>query len=303
MNVKTVSLHIELKERDDQMDEKQKKVSIILVNYNGINDTVECIKSIQKSDYANYEIVVVDNCSEDKLDILYQFEKVTLIINNENVGFGIANNIGAEYASNHGADYIMCLNNDTVINTDTIKKLVTSTNDTTITTGAIYYYNSKELWYGGGEVSRWKGNFRHKQYTENKDITFITGCCFMMTTNTYKKIGLFEKEYFMYYEDADFSIKAQQKEIRLLYLSDAVIWHKVGKSIDRSIGAKDYYLTRNRLYIINKYRNYFKCTAMLYFFVTRLSYILFGFCKRDNTDPIVNGIKAYKNKEMGKRKT
>ncbi|SEH46512.1 hypothetical protein SAMN02910265_00817 [Ruminococcus flavefaciens] len=284
------------------MGKKQKKVSIILVNYNGIHDTVECIKSIQKSDYTNFEIIVVDNCSDDKLDILYQFEKVVLIENDENVGFGIANNIGAEYASKHGADYIMCLNNDTVINNDTIKKLVTTTNDTTMTTGAIYYYNSKELWYGGGEVSKWKGNFRHKQYTESKNVTFLTGCCFMMTTNTYRKLGLFEKEYFMYYEDADFSLKALQHGIKLRYLSDAIIWHKVGKSINRSIGAKDYYLTRNRLYIISKYSNYFKCTAMLYFVASRLLYILFGYFKNENVDPIISGIKAYRNKEMGKKK-
>ena len=277
------------------------KISIILVNYNGTNDTIECIRSINQSDYDNIDIIVVDNNSQESCDAITEMPNVTLIKCKENVGFGIANNIGAECAVTHDAAYIMCLNNDTVIGHDTIGKMLRVTNDTTITTCAIYYYDSDELWYGGGEISRWKGNFRHKYYTINRNVSFVSGCCFVMTVNLYKEIGLFEKEYFMYYEDGDFSIKAQTNGVSLLYIYDAKIWHKVGRSIDRNIGAKDYYLTRNRLYILKKYKHYFRYTAKIYYYITRYIYIIMALMKGNDPAPIIDGFKAYRKNQMGKR--
>ncbi len=277
------------------------KISIILVNYNGIIDTIECIRSINQSDYENLDIIVVDNNSQESCDVIEELSNVKLIRCKENVGFGIANNIGAEYAVTHDATYIMCLNNDTVIEHDTIGKMLSVIDDMTITTCAIYYYDSDELWYGGGEISRWKGNFRHKHYTINRSVSFVSGCCFIMTANLYKKIGLFEKEYFMYYEDGDFSIKTQINGVRLLYIYDAKIWHKVGKSIDRNIGSKDYYLTRNRLYILDKYNKYFKVTAKVYFWFSRVLYVLSKVLKGNDPTPVFRGIKDYREKKMGKR--
>ena len=231
----------------------QDKIAIILINYNGMNDTLDCIESIMKSTYDNFLIYVVNNGSKDNCTILKEFDKVKLINLERNVGFGVANNIAAQRAINDGMDIIMCLNNDTIISNNTLEIMKKNLDNKSIVTCSIYYYsNPDKLWYGGGEISNYKGTFKHKEYVNNRNVTFVSGCCFMMTKSCFEKIGLFSKEYFMYYEDADFSIKAILNNITIKYITDTRIWHKVGMSIKNQIGAKDYYLTRNRLYILKK---------------------------------------------------
>lgn len=278
------------------------KIGIILVNYNGYEDTIACINSINKSSYKDYFIVVIDNNSKESFGDYKEFPNVIYKRLNENVGFGIANNIGAELAIREGASHILCLNNDTEIKTNTLAKLLEKSDKKTITTAAIYYYSNKnELWYGGGEISKFKGKFVHKQYKSDKEISFISGCCMLIPVNCIKDIGLFEKEYFMYYEDADFSIKALNNGYRLYYVYDAVVFHKVGKTVNKENGIKDYYLTRNRLYILKKYKNYFGIFSHLYFWITRTIMLLVSAFLRRNTKPFVEGIKDYKLNLMGKK--
>lgn len=270
-----------------------KKVGIILVNYNGLNDTIDCIHSIRKSNYGEYVIIVIDNASSEDASVLNSYDGVIYKRLEVNVGFGVANNIGAEIAVDNNCDYILCLNNDTIIQENTLRVLLENTNDETITTGAIYYYTEpNELWYGGGEVSKYKGNFRHKNYTSSRNVSFISGCCMMLSTKCYKDIGLFDSAYFMYYEDSDFSLKAIQNGYTLKYVYEAKIYHKVGKSISRTTGLKDYYLTRNRLYILYKYKSYFAWTSILYFYLTRIIYIVTH--EKKNAKPIIDGIRDFK---------
>ena len=98
-------------------NEYKGKIGIILVNYNGALDTVECVDSIEKSSYKNYEIYVVDNASNDKdVSILEKLDgKVTLLKLKENVGFSGGNNRGISLAIENGCEYILLLNNDTII--------------------------------------------------------------------------------------------------------------------------------------------------------------------------------------------
>lgn len=278
-----------------------KKVGIILVNYNGLTDTVDCIRSIKESDYENYEIIIIDNASIEDATILDSYENVTYKRLQENVGFGVANNIGANIAIKNDCDFILCLNNDTVIKKDTLRILVDNTNDEIITTGAIYYYSEpNELWYGGGEVSKYRGNFRHKKYTITRKVSFISGCCIMLSKKCYKDIGLFDPAYFMYYEDSDFSLKAIQHGYQLKYIYEAKIYHKVGKSISKVPGLKDYYLTRNRLYILHKYKSYFSWIAIAYFYITRSIYILRHNSK--DSAPFKEGINDFTKGIIGEKK-
>lgn len=280
---------------------RMKKIGIILVNYNGLKDTVECIKSINKSDYSNYEIIVVDNNSIENVEKISDYDNVILKKLNNNVGFGVANNIGADIAVQDNCDLIFCLNNDTVILPNTLSILAKNTNNRTITTGAIYYYfNKKKLWYGGGEVSKIKGTFRHKNYNESRSVSFISGCAMMLTVGCYEKIGLFDPAYFMYYEDSDFSLKALKNGYILKYIYEAKIYHRVGDSSSKISGLKDYYLTRNRLYILNKYKDIFLPTTKVYFFLTRIMELLKYKMMHKDTKFMLNGIHDYKKGITGK---
>lgn len=278
------------------------KIGIVIVNYNGLSDTIECIDSIYKSDYKEWEIIVIDNNSLEAPDILESYDKVTLKKLSDNVGFGIANNIGAQIAIEKGADFIFCLNNDTTITKGLLSLFLQNIKEKTVLTCSTYYYSDKnELWYGGGEVSRFLGTFRHKKYKENRYVSFASGCCIFIPKKLIMDIGLFSKEYFMYYEDGDFSLKILRHGYRIYYLTEESVFHKIGKSISKVSGLKEYYLTRNRLYLLNKYKGYFYFTAYIYFFITRCAIVLLKIIRRESIFSILEGYKDYKRNSLFKR--
>uniref|UniRef100_UPI00260C60D3 glycosyltransferase family 2 protein n=1 Tax=Blautia sp. TaxID=1955243 RepID=UPI00260C60D3 len=113
----------------------QKKIGIILVNYNGYEDTIECVKSIKKSTYRNYKIIIVDNASPDesgnRLNDKYSNDSdIVVILNKENTGFSEGNNIGLEYIEKEQIDYILMLNNDTVVEPEFLYKLIEGAKET-----------------------------------------------------------------------------------------------------------------------------------------------------------------------------
>ena len=95
---------------------KEPKIYIVIINWNGYVDTYECVESLQKISYKNFEIVIVDNGSDTKdvLKLEDKFEKVIVISNNNNLGFSGGNNIGINYALKQNSDFILLLNNDMI---------------------------------------------------------------------------------------------------------------------------------------------------------------------------------------------
>lgn len=275
------------------------KVGIILVNYNGLEDTIDCLNSINKSTYKDYEIVIVDNNSEEKPDILSTYENVTLVKLYENVGFGIANNIGTQKAIDNGADYILCLNNDTEITDGLLALFVSEIKEREVLTCATYYFSDKkELWYGGGKISKIRGTCRQKKYKNSRYVSFICGCCMFFSKETFNEIGLFAPEYFMYCEDSDYSIKLLLNGYKIRYLYQAGVYHKVGKSISKEPGMKDYYLTRNRMFLLEKYSNYFYPSVWIYFYITRALMIIINAAKGYDSTPIYDGIRDFRKGKM-----
>ncbi|WP_283624621.1 glycosyltransferase family 2 protein [Clostridium butyricum] len=274
-----------------------KKVTIIIINYNGSNDTIDCINSIEKSQYDNYNIIVVDNASTtEQYNEIYEFvinnKKVKLIRSKENLGFAGGNNLAIKYAlKTFNSDYYLLLNNDTLVNKDTINELVNTANnrvDCGIVGAKIYYHNDKnKIWYAGGKIN-WnrfttihygEGEYESNQYNEEKEVEFITGCTMLISKKVIKDIGLLEDNYFMYYEDTDYSIKTAEGGYKLYYNPRAHVYHKVCAS---SGGEKSpftiQYLTRNRKYFMKKYR--YKVSlckyiyAMSFFYISRILKII-----------------------------
>jgi len=182
---------------------KKAVIPIILVNYNNTHDTEECIKSINHSNDVSPFIVLVDNASEDQEKVLTLKKlasNIHIILNKENIGFGRANNVGIKWANeNINYQYLLLLNNDTVIEHDTIIKLVNAfqvSTDIAITTGKIlYYHNPKLVWYGGGDINYKRGwpkiTDYNKEATENganksRYVTFASGC---VCNDVYQKIN------------------------------------------------------------------------------------------------------------------
>jgi len=240
------------------------KVFIIILNWNGRDDTLECLKSLKNNDYPNYEVVIIDNGSKDKFSI--SDSKIKVIYNKKNLGFSKGNNIGIKYALENNADYILLLNNDTIVSNNFLSKIVKvaeSNNNYGIIGPKIYFPDSKRIWFAGGKIN-WlynKGTMRgfneidHGQYNkpEIQETDYITCCCALIKKEVIEKIGLIPEEYFLYYEDTDWSLKAQKQGYRCVFVPSAIIWHKGSKSSIAESSSYIYYHIRNGLILAKKY--------------------------------------------------
>jgi len=168
------------------------RVFIIILNWNNWLDTFECLESLKNNDYPNYEVVIVDNGSDEKPQS--PNPDIKIIYNKENLGFSEGNNVGIKYALEHGADYVLLLNNDTVVSNDFLSKLVKaaeSNEEIGMVGSKIYFYDQKDrIWFAGGKVN-WlynKGTMRgyneidKGQYDlpEIQETDYLTGCCILV---------------------------------------------------------------------------------------------------------------------------
>lgn len=278
-------------------------IGAVIVNYNGWDDTVECIESLLRSQFAIGHIIVVDNCSSDDApEVLIRNERVTLLLLGQNFGFGVANNIGVLFLRLLGVHNILLINNDAVVDSDSVRHMVLALKQNRVVTCAIYYYSDPQtLWYGGGTIRRNLCRFDHMNYDDSRPVSFVSGCCLMLNIQTVDKVGLFEPEYFMYYEDADFSIRALSTGVELWYEHSASVFHKVGRTSSRDVGLRDYYLTRNRFYVVNQHRASFSVLGLIYLYSTRVLRILAYRVAGRNVGPILDGIRDYRKGIMGRR--
>lgn len=250
----------------------EKRVAIILVNYNGALDTLECIESINRMSYKAFRIIVVDNSSTDNsLKILTQNKEelaFELIALPENMGFSAGNNAGIRKAIESGVQFILLLNNDTIVDTDFLSNLMReaeSSVDTSAVTGTIYYASNKsELWYAAGEfnpllakVTQIHRKCKNGKLPENSiDVSFASGCCLCVPVSIIKRIGLLDESYFMYEEDVDYCHRLIQNSFKIRYVPDATLYHKVSSSTTKTkkISAiTQYYMVRNKFIFINRY--------------------------------------------------
>jgi Predicted glycosyltransferases len=264
-----------------------KKVSIILLNYNGAEDTLECVKSLEKINFENYSIIIVDNQSTDNsYNIIKENlgHKHVILSSGKNGGFAYGNNIGIRYALEQGADYVLLLNNDTLVEPDFLQELVKAAEEDDkvgLVTGKILYESKRNLiWYGGGRINWERFYGEHFQGVDDKtevsrNVTFATGCLMLVKREVFNAVGLLPEEYFMYYEDVDFCAGLQEKGYLIRYVPTSVIYHKVSASTgeEESAFAVEWN-TRNRLKFIRKYKkkigslSYIK--LMLFFYTTRV---------------------------------
>lgn len=219
------------------MNQDNSKVSIIIAVYNGARHIVNCLESIQKSTYQNYEIIVVDNGSKDGSPDLIkkQFPGLRLILNKKNLGFTGGNNQGMKQAQ---GGIIFLLNDDTIIHPDLIQVLVQeleSLSEIGIVGPKIYFMNEKDkVWFAGGKIDWPKSKTSHfgRDLLDNelvndlkKEVDFITGCALMIKKEVIEKIGLLDDVFFAFYEDSDWCQKAKKAGYKVIYIPFGGVWH------------------------------------------------------------------------------
>lgn len=307
------------------------KIYIIILNYNGWKDTIECLESVLKNDYENYQIIVVDNDSpnnsmeyiinwaDGKQEVVYDENSqlkylsqpfvskpleyiyytkeealnggdikkesklnnpIIFIQTGANDGFAAGNNVGIKYAlAKDDFEYVWLLNNDTVIERDSLINMVNRFQRKVVTeqigimgSKLMYYHNPQIIQAMGGVYSDWKARGYHLgglekdigQYNNDefiKDISYPVGASMLLSKQFLQDVGLMNEEYFLYYEELDWMDRAKAKRYRLDISYESRVYHKEGGSIGTNSDITQqsdlsiFYLARSHKMFILKYKN------------------------------------------------
>jgi len=218
---------------------KTEYVYILILNYNNFLKTIDCINSIFKSKYKKYKIIIIDNNSSDnsknnlnKWIKINKYNSIQLIHNSRNGGYAYGNNKGIEIAlKNEDCKYIWVLNNDALIDENTLLELInySDSSDMTIYGSKIINYNDSKIESIGGIINKNNLKTSHNIY-KNIDIDYIPGVSLFFNKDIVLKIGYFPEEYFMYYEDVDWCTKALKNNIKLMIAINSLVYHNKNKS-------------------------------------------------------------------------
>ncbi|MCU1255204.1 MAG: putative glycosyltransferase (family 2) [Candidatus Angelobacter sp.] len=251
------------------MSSSEPRVSIVILNWNSYDVTLDCLLSLRKIDYGNFEVVLVDNGSVDDspAKLLQNAPEIRLIRNETNLGFAGGCNVGMRDALRRGTDYVLLLNNDTIVAPDFLSQLV-SVAESDAKIGAVspkilFFDHPDRLNYAGGEHRRWRLfpkmiGLRHLddgRFDKIREVSFLTGCAFLIKADVVRRIGLLEEVYFHFYEDIEWSLRALKAGYKEMYVPTAVIWHKEHYVTNKNQGNGfiEFYLARNSIIFVRKH--------------------------------------------------
>ena len=264
-------------------------VGIVTVNYNSADFISEFLESLARVEYPNARLIVVDAASHDGSadEIARSLPNAHVIRCDENVGIARGNNLGARYCREQGFDYILFVNNDTTHEPDFLRILVDAADERTMTVPRILYAGDHRLISTHAGDFDWElGLFRNTYHGKpdgpatrrRRELQTASFCCTLVPARTFEDAGALDERFFMYYEETDFLRRALQRGYRLLYVPEAVIYHRESASSGGGwmTPFKHYYATRNRLYLVRKHARSRVRYALftLYFWATRLPYAL-----------------------------
>jgi GT2 family glycosyltransferase len=241
-----------------------KTLTTVVLNWNGAADTVALLSSLERSRVPlgwRLRTLVVDNASTDGSPekITAAYPSVEMIRNPSNLRFAGGNNPGIRHALESGADAVMLLNNDTEVDPAMIERLLLALEQDPSAGAAspLVYFGppSNRIWYAGGRLMPWLGHASHRglrerdegQYRAVEPTGYLTGCCLLATAAAWKRVGLLDERYFIYAEDADWSLRARAAGFRLLFVPTARLWHKVSASTGAASPFKIYQRLRANL--------------------------------------------------------
>lgn len=253
------------------------KVSIIILNWNGLKDTLECLDSLKKITYPNYGVIVVDNGSlNNEAEIIQQkYPGIKVIKNPINEGFCKGNNIGAKFVLKENPEYWLFLNNDTIVRSDFLVKLIQFTEanpEVGAATPLILYYNRRDkIWSAGGKFHPWFLHQRENTLFEHprKDLDYISGCAFLIKKRALEKVGLWDTDYATYLEDIDYSFRIKKADFKIACVPQSVIYHKVARANIYFSKKYVYYMVRNNLLFAKKNLHWSKWPLWLVNFLIR----------------------------------
>jgi GT2 family glycosyltransferase len=255
-------------------------VSVIILNWNGWQDTVRCLESLLASDQAAFRVVLIDNGSTDGslehiekwaatriattaygrsqaivggVEIeearLAELPRSRVLIHNEsNSGFGAGNNIGLSYALARGFDAMWVLNNDTVADVDCLSSMLRELHGGPHVgaVGCVVYQmdgsDAVQLW-GGAHVDMTLGIAPHIMGPSAiHRLNMLSGVSVLLRAEALREVGVFDESFFMYWEDSDLSFRLRSAGWKLCVAADARIWHRESSSLGgKETATRDHY--------------------------------------------------------------
>ena len=244
----------------------QPLIFIVILNTNRCDDTLACLVSLAKSTYRNFKVIVLDNQSTDgSVDrIRVTFPDVRIIGLTENLGYAGNNNVGVELAIKQGADWVLVLNEDTVLDLDCLTRLVEKGESDPaigIVGPMVYHYNEPDVIQSAGGMlgNYWESKHLGQnevdcgQFHSSHRVDWISGCAILVRRNVIEQVGMLDKDYFIYWEETEWCIRATRGGWQIFQVPEAKIWHK---GVNRDYQPKPsvtYYTTRNRLLTFAKH--------------------------------------------------
>lgn len=292
------------------------KVTAIILNYNGYSDTIDCLSSILTINYPLLDVICIDNASTDKSVekiIAWSTDKfdtavcsntegyaeainysctskknrisLKVIKNPENIGFAAGCNQGIKLARVSGEDYIWLLNNDTIVEPDSLLIMVQYLDENPtyhVTTPQIRLYDQPDLiWNCGGHL-KWYGARKYLYIYESinavpnreaVDITFVTGCAPLIRSALIHELGGFSEKFFFGEEDFEFSIRMKKANYKMACCFKSIIYHKVGSSISKI--SENQNIRKMYIYYLNRFVNLRKHCPPLFWHIWRIAYLCY----------------------------
>jgi GT2 family glycosyltransferase len=234
------------------------RVSCIILNWNGWEDTVECLNALRDCTYPQMTVIVVDNGSTDgsTSKIKAAYPEILLLESDKNLGFASGNNIGIRIALAQDADYLWLLNNDTRAAPNALSALVAKalTDERIGAVGSVCYYadapSTVQAW-AGAHVNLWIGYGRNSTTPRNDDwFHSLYGASILIRRAAIENVGMLDEGFFLYWEETEFCLRLRKKGWRLAAAPDSRILHKLGASTRGDSQIHDRYFTASGLRIL-----------------------------------------------------
>jgi len=248
------------------------RVCVLILTWNRRDEVLSCVEHALSIEYPNYEVVAIDNASEDgtQAALREKYPGITLLENPANLGYTGGNNRGLRYALERGADYMLIVNSDIILPPNLLRRIVpvASSSDDIAAVGVknLKMSDPSTVWATYSEVTYRRGLLEvigreqpdGPEYDVVKDVPGVSGACMLLRREALEEVGLLDDRFFIYHEDFDWCQRAISKGYRCVYAGTAHVLHKGSSSTDETheiVLPGHYFLVRNAILFAKKHGN------------------------------------------------